>query len=108
ATRLARARDALNHYATDAYHAALIKKTQHAITLDYAGLSDAPAETRLRVLLLAVAEIIPADGGYGPRREKIEELAESLFSTGPFRRQTLGGCVFSRDAHIMIEREQTA
>lgn len=105
AARLARAREALDHYAADAYQAALLERTPDAVTLDHAVLSNAPAETRLRVLLLAFHDIVPLDG-YGPRREKIEELAESLFSTAPFRRQTLGGCVFSRDGNIMIEKEK--
>jgi tRNA(Ile)-lysidine synthase len=104
ASRLARARDALEHYADESYRAVLLEKTPDKIMLDHAPLSRAPAETRLRVLLQAHREIAPADD-YGPRREKMEALAESIFASGPFRRQTLGGCVFSRDGNILIERE---
>ena len=44
-------------------------------------------------------------GRYGSRREKIEELADALFGKEKFRRQTLGGCIFTHSGDIIIERE---
>lgn len=105
AARLARAKEALDHYAAAAFQKNIKEENRSKIILDYAELKNEPAETRLRVLLLAMEKLTPDEDGYGPRREKAEELVESLFSDMPFRKQTLGGCIFSRDGNITIEKE---
>ena len=105
AERLARAKEALDHYAFVAFQKNLKEENGNKIILDYVGLKNDPSETRLRVLLMAMEKLASDEGGYGPRREKVEELAAALFSEAPFRKQTLAGCIFSRDGDITIEKE---
>ncbi len=108
AARLGRARDALDHYAATAFAAHLQQKEPGRIVFNLAELRDEPAETRLRVLLRAVDRLGGGAGGYGPRREKMENLATVLFTAADFKTRSLGGCLFSRDDRkglIVIETE---
>lgn len=105
AARLARARDALDHYAAASFATHVKEQDAQKIIFDHAGLSAEPAETQLRVIARAVEQLAP-NSAYGPRMEKLEEIAAALCGSAPFRRQTLGGCIFSRaGAKIVIERE---
>jgi hypothetical protein len=48
------------------------------------------------------------NGGYPPRLEKLEYLAEAIFMEESFRRRTLGGFMFSvhrNDREIRITKE---
>lgn len=108
AARMARARAALEHYADQSFDKCLVKENKTEIVFSYEDLRKEPAEIRLRVLLMAVEKVAPDEKGYGPRRERMEELADALFAEGAFRKRTLGGCVFSRDLKagtVVIERE---
>jgi len=105
AARLGRAREALDHYADAAFQKNVKPHGVDKITLDYEGLKNEPAEIRLRVLILALERMNPVADGYGPRREKMEDLAVALFDKGSFRKQTLGGCIFERNTVITIARE---
>jgi len=108
AARMARARGALEHYAAQSFGKCLVKESKTEIAFNHEALMAEPAEIRLRVLLMAVEKIAPDEKGYGPRREKMEELAEGLFTGSVFRKRTLGGCIFSRDSGagtVVIERE---
>lgn len=109
AARMARARAALEYYAAQAFDESIVKESKTEIAFSYDALKADPAEIRLRVLLMAVDKIVPDEGGYGPRREKMEDMAEALFAERPFRKRTLGGCVFSRDSGketVVVEREE--
>lgn len=108
AARMARARAALEHYAGESFRKCLVRENNAEVVFSYKDLREEPAEIRLRALLMAVEKVAPDEKGYGPRRERIEELADALFAEGAFRKRTLGGCVFSRDSGagiIIIERE---
>lgn len=107
AARLSRARDALDFYADRAFENSLKEKTKDRIVLDFDSLTSEPPETRLRVVMTAMETVAPDEDGYGPRMEKLEALAESLFAAAPFRKQTLGGCVFSRGNTVVVEREKS-
>lgn len=97
ASRMARARTALDYYAQAAFKDALAEKEDDYITFDYKVLRAAPAEIRLRVLLAALACFYP-DRNYAPRMEKCEELAARIFdSAGGFKAATLGGAIFRLD-----------
>jgi len=108
ALRLARARDALDYYAERAYMAALKEKTRERIVLDLNVMQDQPLETGLRVIRKAVDHLVPGDG-YGPRTERLEGLVADLLGPAtPFRKRTLGGCIFSihyKRGEIIVENE---
>lgn len=112
AARLSRARQALDQYARAALETAQTgPEKKGRIALQIAPLAAHPPETRLRVLALALDGLTPEnEAGYGPRREKLEALAERLFSGTPFRGETLGGFIFRIDektGQIDITREKT-
>ncbi len=95
ASRLARARQALDELAEKAWVESCTGKSRRDISFDHALLSLWPAEIRLRVVLAAMRTLAAAED-YGPRMEKVEALEADMFCVTPFRRRTLGGCVFSR------------
>lgn len=104
AARLSQAREALEHYTKEVTRSAQQEKTKNRTVFAFEILAAAPADIRLRVLMAAVRD------GYGPRLEKMEALVSALFSEKPFRRQTLGGVVWSRDRKkglIVLEQEKT-
>ena len=109
ARRLARAADALDFYAAQAFAQAVRKQTADSITLDYAALTVTPAETQLRVILLSMDKLtLEERPGHGPRRERLEILVRDLFGDAPFRKRTLGGFMFARDDRrnaLHIEKE---
>ncbi len=109
AARLRRAREALEDISRNVLTLVTLERTKEKIVLDHAALSAYPEEIRLRVLQDAAAALTPKKT-YGPRMEKLEALAESLFADAPFRKRTLGGVVFARDQRndrIILEKETT-
>ncbi len=111
ARRLARATEALDHYAAHLYDKALISQGRDHITWRLEILADAPAETRLRVLKKALA-VLDGDGersGYGVRMQKLEALHDRLFSAADPLRTTLGGVIFDKNpAQGVLKLEKEA
>lgn len=108
ARRLNRARHALDHYAGKAFDAALIEKNEQCLMLNMNLLSEEPSETRWRVVKLAI-ENLTNESGYGPRREKLENLVTDLFAGDNFKPRTLGGVIFSIDQKsgiLRLEKEK--
>ena len=107
ATRLRLGREALEHYTHWEYESALIESKKKELTFDYPSLAVAPSDIRLRVLLKAMNNL--GIKAYGPRREKLEDLAQALFDTKkPFKNRTLGGFIFRRDDlknRLVVEKE---
>ncbi len=106
AGRIGQARTALEYYASETFRVALKERTKKKIVFDFSSLARAPEDTRLRVLLRAVADLVPRKG-YGVRLEKMETLVQEMFAASPFRRRTLGGVIFSRNkGDVVMEREK--
>ncbi|MCB1562443.1 MAG: tRNA lysidine(34) synthetase TilS [Alphaproteobacteria bacterium] len=98
ASRLARARDALDKLAGEAFEATLTDRTEHTITLDWNALKTRPEEIALRTLLIAIDALHPESRtAYGPPLEKIEHLFDELLNMPRFRKRTLHGTIFERD-----------
>jgi tRNA(Ile)-lysidine synthase len=109
AGRIARAREALDYTAQKVMKEAQVLKESQKVILDRGIIEEWPSEIRLRVIIKAMAELLPAQDGYGPRMEKLEKLVSDLFEGGTFRRRTLGGFIVSeRDKRekIVIEVEK--
>lgn len=108
ARRMARARDALEFFTDRVLTNVMQAHDDGSLSLDYAGLKSQPEDIRLRVIVKAMGMVAPDDGGYGPRREKAEDLVAALFSESPFPRRTLGGVIWARDDKnglILLEKE---
>lgn len=101
ASRLARAEDALEAMADEAW-AARVAQEPRGLVLDLAGLYP---EIALRILRRAAQELAPS--AYGPRLERMEALATDLAAPGSFRRRTLGGVLYDRDgqSHVILQPE---
>lgn len=107
ASRLRRARQALEYYTSQAIEDTLLKNEAGSFIYSYSGLKDHPAEVRLRVLIQTIGRIHP-DDDYGPRFEKLEDLENDLFGSDLFKTRTLGKCIFSRNVkedQLTIKKE---
>lgn len=106
AGRLARARAALDQIADRVFVQAVRATDSVFIRLDRRLLLDWPEEIRLRVVLRALSRLSPGFCASDIRIESLEKIVEGLFSEQAFRRQTLGGFLFSRKGvDIVLERE---
>jgi tRNA(Ile)-lysidine synthase len=97
ASRLSRARAALDHTAGDLFDRALLEQRADGFLFDFTLLNKAPDEIFLRVLMRAVSRICP-DRRYAPRMERLENLFVRLIEEPEFKSATLGGCIFAKDA----------
>lgn len=115
ASRLARARQALEIYAEKAMaHYGQEIDTKRSI-LDVGLFIDEPPEASLRVLLKLVAHMdrrpqagAGEDMRFGPRLDRMEALHGRILSDPGFRRATLGGFLFTLDRKagtLMVEPE---
>jgi tRNA(Ile)-lysidine synthase len=93
ATRLSRARDALEQLTEKAFTECVTEQNGEGTGFDFAKFKAQPAEIRLRLILRAMDYLRP-DKDYAPRMEKAEDLLEAL-SADDFRGRTLGGCSFA-------------
>lgn len=93
AARLARARDALETIAAQAYDDCRMEEDADSTTFDMDRFRACPAEIRLRLLLAVMDRLHPARD-YAPRMEKVEDLLDALENLD-FKGRTLGGCVFA-------------
>jgi tRNA(Ile)-lysidine synthase len=108
ASRLTRARDALEHYAQQALRHAILENEPGRTVLCRRHLKQCPPDIRLRVIRRTVQDMDCGSGRYGVRLNRLEPLVRDMFEPKPFRKQTLGGAVFnvsSKQERIMIERE---
>lgn len=110
AQRLGRAEDALAHRAAQVLAATLAPaRGEGELGLRFKELLREPEETRLRVVSLALEQVVCGDMS-APRLERLEAcvaaLAEAAGTGGPLRR-TLGGCVLSlsSDGILSLRRE---
>lgn len=97
AWRLGRARAALDHYAAVAWERALLVTEGTGLTFDLAVLMAEPEDIRLRVLMRALT-VVGDDGFYGPRLERVEELAQIIFTESGFARTTIHRCLIEKSA----------
>lgn len=107
ARRIRRARQALEYFTDQVGSSTLIESTGKRVVYNYSGLAKQPEEIRLRILIKAIRTLHP-DMEFGPRYEKIEDLAHDIFSSRSFRPRTLGKCIFSRNLkedQLIIEKE---
>jgi tRNA(Ile)-lysidine synthase len=108
ATRLARARRALETIAQEIFDKTQKQKSAEEISFVWSALQKVPEEILLRVLMLAADELRPGEE-YSPRMEKLESLMARLLAEEGFKSATLGGCLFSlvpKDGTLKIEREK--
>ncbi len=106
AERMQRAKEALDHYATELLAAAVVVYPAGYADLDVNILHCAPEETGLRALARLVRHI--SGGAYSPRLNKLERAYKALSESG-FSGQTLSGCQFSVfGSAVTVERESDA
>lgn len=117
ASRMARAREALEFFAAQAWDAARVDEMPDAeapssgrlpaLAFDLAVLQAWPEDMRVRVLARALAEVGYHHTGYGPRLEQVEMLAQQVFGVTPlhesggdsgFFRTTLHQCIVERSS----------
>ncbi len=97
AARLARASDALDHYATLLLEAAVTTDPLAVARVDREAFAAAPEEVRLR----ALGRLVQAIGGaeWPPRSERLESLDAALIGVGAFKR-SLGGAILRADGGL--------
>jgi tRNA(Ile)-lysidine synthase len=94
ASRIARAREALEVFTGRAFDTSLKFQETDRIVFSFSALVAEPEDIRLRVLRRALALVAPPEAdGYGPRLERVEALAARLFAPGGCAGATLGGAV---------------
>lgn len=96
ASRLLRAKKALDFIAGEVYKEALVDNNTKQIVLNFKILKSQPDEIALRCVLLALSNLRP-EADYSPRMEKVEALVSDCMRSDAFRKRTLGGVIFERD-----------
>ncbi|MBI1301273.1 MAG: tRNA lysidine(34) synthetase TilS [Alphaproteobacteria bacterium] len=104
ASRLAKAKEALQKIAEKAFDDSVLENETNRIVLRIKDLKDMGFEVLVRVVLKAVT-MFGQGGDYGPRMEKVEALCQDILKQKPFRKRTLGGVVF--ELKVMSTQEQT-
>lgn len=103
AERMQRAKEALDHYASELLAAAVVVYPAGYAGLDVNILRSAPEETGLRAFARLVRHI--SGGAYSPRLNKLERAYKAL-SQSDFSGQTLLGCQLSvSDTTVLVARE---
>ncbi len=109
ASRIKRAREALEYISDKEYKNSLKSSNMEVIVFNYNMLADLPLEIVIRVILKAMEELNGESKPYGPRLERVENLCEDLVTSAGFRKRTLGGVVFEYDTKInefILSREK--
>ncbi|NBX65495.1 MAG: tRNA lysidine(34) synthetase TilS [Proteobacteria bacterium] len=88
--RLANASMALEEMAGDAAAGALLKSSSKMAVYDFKKLASHPLEIFLRILKTTIEKL--GKSGYGPRLERLEEMACALQNAKTCTRVTIGGC----------------
>lgn len=110
AERLERARQSLAHQAVEISAKTNTIKETNRIVFNFIMLKMQGVEIVLRVIKMAIDDLIENDG-YGPRTEKLEDLVEDLLSQNSFRKRSLGGVIFevSKDGReLILQKENIA
>lgn len=108
AMRLARARNALEQLADQAWSVTLRQEETGKLVFSWDDLMCHPDDIRIRILMRALRMVAQETGGYGPRLERVEELAESMATDSDFTRTTLHHCLIEKSARektLTIRRE---
>ena len=97
ASRMARAREALEYFAEQAWTECLKRNSSpgDVFYFDLPRLNTWPDEIALRVILKAMKILRGEEDDYGPRREKVESLQKVIKKPGGINQRTLGRCVFA-------------
>ena len=109
-SRLSRAREALDFYTDKAEQDACLKKETGRIVFEYLPFQSLPEEISLRLLQRACRHVRGEEqalSGYGPRMNRLEELAGMLKSGDPVR-TTMAGCLFTvnrKNNTLTVEQE---
>ncbi|MGN7439177.1 MAG: tRNA lysidine(34) synthetase TilS [Alcanivorax sp.] len=110
ATRMLRAREALDFYAARAGEQGVILKDSDRVVFDCKLLLLNPFEVVLRVISAAMKEVQGNSGQhYGVRMEKLEALCEDLLKPNAFRKRTLGKVIFERNdktGELILSKER--
>jgi len=107
ASRLGRARQALEGMTQKAFEDCAADQTNQSVTLDTGKWRTWPEEIRLRVLLKAIHQV-RGPRPYAPRLEKVEELLDQIQHNPDFKRTTLANCIFAltgKGEALLIEHE---
>ena len=111
AERMARAREALEFYAAQAWDATHVADAE-CLTFDWRALCAYPADIRVRVLMRALEMAVPSAHGYGPRLDQVESLALEIFPESVdgdgFTRTTRHQCLIERSAarNVLVIRAE--
>jgi tRNA(Ile)-lysidine synthase len=106
--RLERAASALGDITAATTQKALLEQTEDSHVFDMAILKAMPFEIFLRVLRNALDTL--GRGRYGPRLEKLEEIAATIYKSSKKTKATLAGCLIAvdpRGGRLKISREAT-
>ncbi|MBU6234831.1 MAG: tRNA lysidine(34) synthetase TilS [Alphaproteobacteria bacterium] len=104
--RLERAANALGDIAASVQTQATLATKKAETLYDYSVLAAQPFEVFLRVLRKTLEGM--GKGGYGPRLERLEELAAGLYTAKKRTKATLAGCIMDADPKrntLKISRE---
>lgn len=96
ASRIERAREALDFYTEQLFQEALISEEKTKICFDLKMLDAAPDETLMRVLIKAINQITRKENDHHLRLERVETLHHFFFTEKKSSRKTLGGCILAR------------
>ena len=110
AERLARASDALEEFTQQAMEKILLSEADGRMILNTKIFSDLHPEIAVRGVLWCFDRLLDGEEhSYGPRMEKVEDLAADLIHPDAFRKRTLGGLIFERNDKeniLIIQREK--
>lgn len=108
--RLRMALEAVDFYVEKAWIDAISIENTGRIVFSYGMLSAQPADIRYRVLKKAILLIRGNQGqDYGPRMDRLEDIAASFFSVTPSRKATIGRCLITlrlKEDWLAVEREK--
>lgn len=105
AERVARQEEALSRRAGDALaQARLPQAAEEGVRLGFRQIAEEPEEILLRVLALALSEVVEAQEGYG-RLERLEACGLALLAAsraGSAMRRTFSGCILTLDRNGLL------
>ena len=107
ATRLSRARKALEDLSDGAFEDAILEFESSCVVFNFEALREQPDEIVFRVLMRGIHAVSGKDG-YGPRMEKAEDLFYDLMQPIRFRKRTLYGVIIELNherSRLVITKE---
>jgi tRNA(Ile)-lysidine synthase len=111
AIRLRRAAEAIDFYVEKLWAESVREISPERVVLKFSLLKSSPEDMQYRILKKAIIYLRDdADGKaeYGPRMDRLEEIAAGFFADPPVLKATLGGCLMAvrlKADELSVERE---